>query len=753
MHTNDTRKTERQEKANEIQLNDILRFAGQNWYWFLISALCCLVVAAIYIRTQPRVYTRTASVLIKDEAKGSVSESDAFNDVNLLTMSGNISNEQYIFKSRRLILDVIKRLRLDVTYKFKGRLQTIDLYKSTPLMLYMVGETEMQATSQSFAIVVTPLSDQRIRVQPASSVYEDWQIEASFQDTIDTPYGKLMITPTLSFNNRSFNRPIYITKNNMLAMANAISRGLRVSMPDPKSTIVDIAIADVSIARAEDILNTLINVYNDDANNDKNQIALNTSHFIDERLEIIEAELGSVDANIADYKREHRLTDIHSETGMYLQSTSQYQQQSLALGNQLLIAQSIQDYLRDHTKEKELIPANTGVFDAGLEQQINEYNDMMLQRTKLSSNENDRNPVVINLNNSLNAMRQTIILSVDNLITGLEARIRNTQTQEERTSRRISQVPTQQKYVLSVERQQKIKESLYLYLLNKREETTLSQSIRANKAKLVDAAYGSYTPVSPNMPLILVIASTCGLLIPGLVLWLINALDTKIRRPQDAEWLTSIPCVGEIPYQKMLSESNPVLVSRDSHDPLSEAFRTIRANLLLTPETANSQVILVTSADEKAGKTFVASNLAASFSCAGKKVVFIDFNTELSDYLAGNITNIDTLIISGGECREPDLIRAGSRYSGETLLGDGLNRLLDELRKRYDTIIIDSPSFRHQTDSLLIGRLADLILCVIRYGQTGQRTLIEAEKLVAKGTLHNPHLLLNGGKHKAFHFG
>ena len=402
-------------------------------------------------------------------------------------------------------------------------------------------------------LTVKPLSDSPVVLTDFVSAGEHRASEpltVAFSDTLQTPVGLVVVQPGLSFSDVWLNVPIKVSKEKLKETALHYNKNLQSTLASKTATIINLSINDASEQRAEDVINGLIAIYNEDAIDDKNTIAVNTSNFINDRLIVIEKELGGVDTEIESFKRENQLTDIRSETGMYLESSSRFMQEGLGLENQLMLSKYIHQYLVDPSKSTDLIPANTGISDVSIENQISEYNDLLLKRDKLIANSSDRNPVVMDLNKSLAAMRQSIIRTVDNLIASLNMKIRNVREQETQTQKRISAVPTQQKYVLSVERQQKIKEALYLYLLNKREENALSQSITESNARILDPAAGSSTPVSPKASMILLAALVIGCAIPAGIIWLINILDTRVRTRADLEKVLAAPILDDIPEMK-----------------------------------------------------------------------------------------------------------------------------------------------------------------------------------------------------------
>ena len=555
---NTEQETNTRVEENELNLEDILQVVLANWHWFVLSVVVCAGAAFLYLKWAPKVYTRTASVLIKDDAKGgALSESAAFEDLGIFGTKRNVDNEVLVFKSRRLMTEVARNLHLDVSYTVKEGLRTVELYTQSPVLLSFPDAEEAQA----FSLRAKPISAEEVVL--SDFVIDDESagesMTVALNDTVTTPVGRVVVVPSLYYGDKYFNTTVQVTKSPLQNVAIGFQANLQATLASKTATIINLTLQDVSIPRAEDVINTLISVYNTDAINDKNQIVMNTSNFINDRLIVIEKELGSVDSDIESYKREHQLTDISSETGMYLQTSSRNQQEGLSLENQLSLAKYIKNYLTDPGKSSELIPANTGISDVNIESQIGEYNEMLLKRDKLISNSSNKNPVVQDLNNSLIAMKQTIIRSVDNLIVGLNIKIKNVQAQEEQTNRRISAVPTQQKEILSVERRQKIKEELYHYLLNKREENELTQRMTESNARIIDPASGSNVPVAPKSMMIFLASIVLGCAIPAGVLWMLVISDTKVRSRKDVEGVLSVPFLGEIPMRDK-KDKNEVVV-------------------------------------------------------------------------------------------------------------------------------------------------------------------------------------------------
>lgn len=447
-------------------------------------------------------------------------------------------------------------------------------------------------------------------------------------DSIQTAAGTLFISPTKFYSDACIGTSIRYAIGKADGAADRYLNALRVELGSKEATIINLSINDTSIARAEDILNTLIEVYNEKWIQDKNQIAVSTSQFIGDRLSVIESELGHVDENISSFKSEHLLPDVQAASSLYMAQSAENKKELLTLNTQLSTAR----YILKELKEKSLsqpLPTNSGIANSNIENQISEYNNMVLNRNRLIANSSEKNPLVKDLANSLQSMQRTIIQSVDNLIVSLNTQIRSIRQQEVTTTSQLASNPSQAKYLLSVERQQKVKEELYLYLLQKREENELSQAFTAYNTRVITAPRGSMAPVSPQKMNILLMAFALGLAVPAGVIFLKENMNSKVRGRKDLEHL-SLPLVGEIPLygcekksifgRKPLRNKRVVVVEEGNRNVINEAFRVLRSNLdFMVSNTPEATAFAVTSFNPGSGKSYLSANMAISFALKGKK--------------------------------------------------------------------------------------------------------------------------------------
>lgn len=750
-----------------IRLQDLFYLCIDKWYWFAVSLVVTLGIALVYLLTTPPVYTRSASLLIKEEGKGnSLSDvSGVLGDIDFFQTNTNVNNEIQSLQSPAVMYDVVKRLHLDINYTKDGSFYDQVLYgKDCPYEVSFIDLPD----NENLSFTIYPASSNK-GVQVGDFVRgkeESGQtMNVLFNDTTETPVGKLIVKPVLH-DTVAYKEPVYVSRIGLQAATTAYASQLTVALSDEKSTVINLSFQDVCIQRAEDVLNTLIAVYNENWIKDKNQIAVSTSMFINDRLGVIEQDLGNVEEDISSFKSENLLPDVQAAASMYMTQSSETQTQILAINTQLSMARYIRNYLTNTTSKNQLLPANSGIESSGIEQQIAEYNTMQLRRNDLVANSSESNPLVVDLDESLQNMRGAIVTSVDNLIVTLNTQLRSLQQSEKQTTARIADNPLQGKYLLSVERQQKVKEALYLFLLQKREENELSQAFTAYNTRVITPPVGSMFPTAPIKRNILLVAFVLGLLIPVVIIFVRENMNTKIRGRKDLENL-SLPFVGEIPLafrkKEQKSEAKNILIKQGSRDIVNEAFRVLRTNLefmLDRKEDGKASIILFTSFNPGSGKTFLTINTAACLSLKQKRVLVIDGDLRhgsasayvggpskgLSDYLGKRENDIDHLIVGNPAYPGLSILPVGTIPPNPTelLAEPRLAELVEMLRIRYDYILIDCPPVEIVADTQIVEKLADRTLFVVRAGLLERDMLPELQRMYEEKRYKNMALILNG---------
>ena len=457
---------------------DIIMYLLSRWYWFVISIALFGGYAWYQYAKTPYLYMRSATVMIKGAThRNAPNGMERFQSYSYT----NISNEILQLKSYKLMKDAVSRLDANICYIIMDQLREKELYTQSPVKVSFIDENAPRVCS----LKVEPMDAKRVRLSAFSN--SDNKISANMGDTIKTSLGNIIVTPTLHYSESWYGTKVEVRRQSIDAIASLFRSNLNVSQTESDAAILHVSLADYNTARAEDVLNTLINIYNEETIKDKNQAMTNASNFINERLVLIEKELGTVETDIETYKKANDMIDIGSSASMSFSQKQQYSSQSKELQMQLKMAEFIKEYLEDPTKARDLIPANTGV-DMNIETQIAIYNTNKLKRDKLIEGSSNKNPVVQELNLTLNAMRQNIIGAVDNTITGISAKLNEAQNMASQEQYKVSHVPTQQREMASKQRQHRIKEELYLYLLNKREENILAQATTEYDARVLDPA-------------------------------------------------------------------------------------------------------------------------------------------------------------------------------------------------------------------------------------------------------------------------
>jgi capsular exopolysaccharide synthesis family protein len=526
------------------------------------------------------------------------------------------------------------------------------------------------------------------------------------------------------------------------------------------SSIINLSLNDVVPQRAEDVLNTLIEVYNDDAVDDKRIVAEATATFITERLRVIGDELRLVDSDIKRFKDKNNIVDIKSEATRRSEGAIRYEQEIAATTNQIAMSKFLYDYLNDTSKSSNLIPATTFEGSSAITAQISDYNELVIRRLKLG-NDSENNPLVQQLNNNIISTKNAILASLVSHIKALEIKLTNLENEERKINNMIGAVPKQEQEFLSIARQQKIKEELYLYLLTKSEENAISLAITERPARIVDYSFGSPSPVSPNKSLILLLMMILGFGLPLATIYILILTDSKVQGKHDIVKYCTVPYLGDIPlYEGYLNRS--IAVRESGRDKVSEAFKILRTNMGFMSTGKKQQVILATSSNSHAGKTFVSMNLGMTLAFSGNKVLMIDLDLRrrtlskhmgqrsnpngVTKYLSSADVNVNDIISKSGLHENFDFIYAGLQppNPAELLMSQRLDDLVAECRKHYDYIIIDSVPALIIADAMITSRVVDLSIYIVREGMLERQQLPDINALHAENKLKNMCIVLNG---------
>lgn len=710
------------------------------WPWFVAFLVVCLAGAWCYLRYQAPVYNVNATVLIKqgdkNKAGGQNASLAAMQDLGMLSMASNFDNEVEILQSRTLLKKVVNTLNLNITYKEKRSFgYPIQLYKNTPVQVWMSPE-EADKLSSALQIKLTCSPDGKVQ---ADAFFNQAGKEQTVSKNFDrlpgvlvTPVGTLTLSPKDSTTVKE-SRTIYATIITPTAAATSCKAQLSAEPTSKFTTIVRLNYNDTHIGRGKDFLNTLVALYNSDANDDKNEVASRTAEFIDGRIQIINQELGTTESELASYKQKAGLTDLNSDAQLALQSNAEYEQKRADNATQLRLVQFLKEYIDNPSNQMGVIPANIGLADNALTKVVEQYNEMLTERKRLLRTSSENNPAVVNLDTSIEATRKNVQASVNSVLKGLEITRNDLENQARKFEGKISNAPTQEKELLSITRQQEIKASLYLMLLQKREENAITLAATANNGRMVEEPL-SGGPVSPNSKTLYFLALILGIGIPVAVISLRNLLRFKIESRADIEKITDVPVVGDVPMVD--TKGNPIVVHENRNELMEEVFRSVRTNIQYMLQEGQ-KVILFTSTSSGEGKSFTAGNLACSFAFMGKKVVIVGLDIRkpglnkvfqishkekgITQYLADpEHTDLLSLCQPSTISSNLYILPGGTVPPNPTELvaRKTLDKAIEILKANFDYVILDTAPIGMVTDTQLIARIADLSVYICRAGYT-----------------------------------
>ena len=759
-------------KEENIDVKELLFKYLIHWPWFVGAVVACLIAAWVYLHVSTPVYNISATVLIKDDKKGGsagmLSGLESLGLDGMISSSQNIDNEIEVLRSKTIVKEVVEDLGLYISYTDEDEFPSRNMYKTSPV--------QVSLTPQEADLLEEPMIV-KMALQPQGSMdvtvkIDDDEYQKHFEKlpaVFPTDKGTLafFLTPDSVLSSKRTSeettasekttRNITATINKPLAVAKWCCKNMTIEPTSKTTSVAVISLKNSNVQRGKDFINKLLEMYNINTNNDKNEVAQKTAEFINERIGIISKELGSTEKDLESFKRGAGITDLTSDAQIALTGSAEYEKKRVENQTQINLLQDLQKYMQNEGYE--VLPSNIGLQDLNLAAAINRYNDVLVERKRLLRTSTENNPTIINLDTSISAMKENVQVSLDRVLRGLFITKADLDREASRYSRRISEAPGQEREFVSIARQQEIKAGLYLMLLQKREENAITLAATANNAKIIDEAIADDAPVAPRSKITYLIALILGVGIPVGVIYLLELTKFKIEGRADVEKLTSAPIVGDIPLTD--EKQGAIAVFENQNNLMSETFRNVRTNLQFMLGNGK-KVILVTSTVSGEGKSFISGNLAISLSLLGKKVVIVGldirkpglnkvFNISkreqgITQYLANPEKNLMDLVQLSDVSKNLYILLGGTVPPNPTelLARDGLDKAIETLKKNFEYVILDTAPVGMVTDTLLIGRVADLSVYVCRADYTRKNEYTLINELIDGNKLPNLCTVING---------
>lgn len=762
---------EKKEKLGEqpeeqVNIQEIIFRYLIHWPWFVASVIICIASAWGYLRLATPVYNISATVLIKDEKKGGganmSSELEKMGLDGFVSSSKNVDNEIEVLNSRSLAKEAVNRLGLYVTYMDEDEFPSRELYRTSPVLVSLTPqEADKLPATMQVNMLLHPSGAMDVQIVVGKKEYQKRfdKLPAVFPTDEGTVAFFANNDTLTAVRLESVTKERHITAfiNNPSLVAKGYASSLSIVPTSKTTSVVVVLLKNSNTQRGKDFINKLLEMYNINANNDKNEVAQKTAEFIDERIGLISKELGSTEQDLENFKRSAGITDLSSEAQIALAGNAEYEKKRVENQTQINLIMDLRKYIQGN--EYEVLPANVGLQDAGLAGAIDRYNEMLAERNRLLRTSTESNPAIVNLTTSIRAMRGNVQTTLDATLKGLEITKADLAREASRYSRRISDAPTQERQFVSIARQQEIKAGLYLMLLQKREENAIILAATANNAKIIDDALADGSPISPKRMMIYLAALVLGMGIPVGIIYLISLTKFRIEGRADVEKLTLLPVIGDVPLAE--DKTGSIAVFENQNNLMSETFRNVRTNLQFMLEKGKN-VILVTSTISGEGKSFISSNLAISLSLLGKKVVIVGLDIRkpglnkvfnipkkehgITQFLTNPTSNLMDLVQLSDINKNLYILPGGTVPPNPTelLAREGLDNAIETLKKNFDYVILDTAPVGMVTDTLLIGRVADLSVYVCRADYTRKVEFSLINELAENNKLPNLCIAING---------
>jgi capsular exopolysaccharide synthesis family protein len=742
-----------------VDIKQLLASYFKYWYLFIISFIICIGLAFVYVYMATPQFRVTSTILLKNEESQTNSKSSELGELNLFSTKQSIDNELEVLSSKSLMQRVFQELSLAVTYHVEEKFKTKEIYgKELPIRLSV---TKLHPTAYGHKITIRRKTSTGFSVQEENGKTSNHK----YGEEISMPYGLFTVIAapldSASRLNSRTQQPIIVKFHDIIQQANSYNSRLKIEAVNKRASVIKLSLVESVPQKGKDIINKLLEVYSKEALEDRNSVAKTTIQFIDERLKYLNSQLTDVEKNVEQFKRENEVTDITSDAGQYLQQATSYNQQLSALGNQIEVLESLEDYLKRQAGKFEVVPSTLSIQEPTLLNLITKFNDLQLEKERMLRTALPSNPLVQDINEQLATIQLNILENLHTIKQGLVITRKNLQSTTGRFRSQISKVPSIERELLDINREQGTKGNLYLYLLQKREESALALEATVSKSRMLDPAIVDDIPVSPKKSLIYLFAVIVGLGVPFSGIYIKNELNDKIQVKRDVQRLTRTPLLGEI--SRSTTGSN-LVVTKESTTSIAELFRLIRSNLHFATAGKENKVMLVTSSKSGEGKTFFSINLAASLALIGKTVVLLELDLRrptmakqlgvkpslgITNYLiAMDKYSIEDIIKQHKTVRGLFIALSGSipPNPSELMTSKNLANFITELREKFDYVVIDSPPIGQVADAFSLSSIVDSSIYLMRYNYTTKSQVELIDDIYVNKKLPHPMIVLNDSK-------
>jgi tyrosine-protein kinase Etk/Wzc len=742
------------EKYEAKNMKIILLPYTKYWYLFLFGSILSLGMAFLYLHyTAVPQYKVYSTLLIKDDKNGQgLSNADALSDLSTFKSTSNVDNETEVLKSKRLMSRVVNELSLFISYYVEGPVKDKEIYGTDLPINVLISKVDSTAIGKSFTVYLLP--NNRFKLDDHSGVITSYDLGQQ----VRKPYGTFTIVAASI--NKIAETKIIVRFQDIQQVANHYNQSIIIQQVVKGTNILYLSLIDPLPERAKRILNKLMDVYNKEAIEDKNIMATNTLRFLDERLRVVTTELSGVEKGVESYKSNNGLTDISAQATDYTAQANSYDKQLSEWAIQIDVLESIEGYLGKATGRYSMVPSTLGIKDETLLGLIGKFNELQLERERMLRTTQPGNPLVQNIDDQLANLRVNILENLKNIKKGLQITSNNLRASSGQFQLKVKRVPAMERELLQINRQQSIKQNIYSYLLQKREETALSLAATASAARVIDPAMGGDYPISPNGQAIYLMSLLLGLGLPLAGIYISRQLNSKVQTQQDITRATDVRILGEIAHH---DQDEVVVVTKNNKSPIAEMFRLVRANLQFEATDKEVSVLLVTSSMSGEGKTFFSINLGSSLAITGKRVVLLDLDLRepkiameldlpeglgISDYLIDHKVSIDSIIRYSEKTPGLSIVSAGFIPSNpaELIMSAKFAHLINELKERFDYIILDTPPIGQVADAFALSPFVDFTIYLVRYNYTHKAQLDILNDIHKNKKLNNPFIVLNDAK-------